>query len=350
MNKHKLLVQQASAFTRPSDYRRISLAADKLESKITEWDEQKNIDKISEKEEIRIDQQSIDYTRSRKSKTSLSAKQSESKKIDSLSESKSQKSSSLGTTRTEKKEEIPIEPVKKDMLDYLNKLSATVEWFVYYYFLNLMKFFPDKKYPSRKQIVKKIFLTIRTLEHVEGETLLAIPKIPELSNPDITDEALSSNKKIVEQLEEAVMVWGKHIQRVMTKLSHIFKSNRQKIHNFYEMLRFSNFQILDSYADRKLQGPMAEYDDWRDRETGLSILVEQLKTPIVKRILSILNHSLSTIGSAFDYFQIELWKYYTEARDNNKFLFTVLRYFKVTYTQICILFSLDFILMHFNQV
>lgn len=74
---------------------------------------------------------------------------------------------------------------------------------------------------------------------------------------------------------------------------------------------------------------MAEYDDWRERETVLSVLVEQLKTPIVKKILSILKQSLSTIGSNFDYFQKELWKYYTEARDNNKFLFTVLRYFKV---------------------
>lgn len=74
---------------------------------------------------------------------------------------------------------------------------------------------------------------------------------------------------------------------------------------------------------------MAEYDDWRERETSLSVLVEQLKTPIIQRILSILNQCHSTIGTNFDYFQKELWKNYTESRDNNKFLFTVLRYFKV---------------------
>ncbi|XP_043285591.1 dynein axonemal heavy chain 10-like [Venturia canescens] len=59
------------------------------------------------------------------------------------------------------------------------------------------------------------------------------------------------------------------------------------------------------------------------------MLVEQLKTVDVKEILSLLEESESPIASAFNFFQMELWKHYTEARDNNKFLFTVLRYFKL---------------------
>ena len=33
-------------------------------------------------------------------------------------------------------------------------------------------------------------------------------------DPEVTDQALCSNKKILEQLEEAVLSWGKHIQKV----------------------------------------------------------------------------------------------------------------------------------------
>ena len=91
-------------------------------------------------------------------------------------------------------------------------------------------------------------------------------------------------------------------------------------------------QLLDTYIKKKPQGngAVAEHDYWKDRELALSMVVEQLFTPIVKKILFILNESLSPIASAFDYFQIELLKYYSQAKDNKKFLSTVLRYFKVT--------------------
>lgn len=59
------------------------------------------------------------------------------------------------------------------------------------------------------------------------------------------------------------------------------------------------------------------------------MLVEQLKMPIVKRILALLEQALSPITSSFHYYQTELWKHYVEARDNNKFIQTLLRYFKV---------------------
>lgn len=77
------------------------------------------------------------------------------------------------------------------------------------------------------------------------------------------------------------------------------------------------------------KGPLAEIDYWQDRETGLLMLVEQLKTPIAKRILGLLNKVMSPIASNFEYFYSDLWKDYTEARDNNNFLQTIIRHFKV---------------------
>lgn len=78
------------------------------------------------------------------------------------------------------------------------------------------------------------------------------------------------------------------------------------------------------------KGPLAEHGYWHDCETGLSMLVEQLKMPIVERILAILEKAQSPNITGFGYFQTELWKHYVEARDNNKILQTLSRYFKVT--------------------
>lgn len=142
----------------------------------------------------------------------------------------------------------------------------------------------------------------RTLEHIEGDILLTVPRVSELLESDGTTSPSLAKKRVLEQLEKVVGSWGKHIQKV-----------------------------LDTFTKKVPQGkgPLAEYEYWHDRETGLSMLVEQLKTADVKEILSLLEESESPIASAFGFFQMELWKHYTEARDNNKFLFTVLRYFKV---------------------
>lgn len=70
----------------------------------------------------------------------------------------------------------------------------------------------------------------------------------------------------------------------------------------------------------------------------MTILVEQLKTPIVKRISALLEQALSPIASSFHYYQTELWKHYVEARDNNKFIQTLLRYFKVTVNILIIIY------------
>lgn len=102
-------------------------------------------------------------------------------------------------------------------------------------------------------------------------------------------------------------------------------------HLFNVYITLFNIQVLESFQQKVPQGrgPLAECDYWKDREVGLLMLVEQLKTPMAKRMLSLLSNVLSPIASNFDYFYSDLWRCYTEARDNNRFLQTILRHFKV---------------------
>jgi len=74
------------------------------------------------------------------------------------------------------------------------------------------------------------------------------------------------------------------------------------------------------------------------------MLIEQLKIPIAKRMLGLLDRTLSPIASSFQYFQQELWRHYIEARDNNKFLHTLIRHFKVI-IKVLLLFTFNIILL-----
>ncbi|CAB0039667.1 unnamed protein product [Trichogramma brassicae] len=77
---------------------------------------------------------------------------------------------------------------------------------------------------------------------------------------------------------------------------------------------------------------MAEYDYWQDREIGLSQLVHQLKSGPVQRVTNILDLANSAIGAGFDHYKREINDLYAGAKENNKFLGTVLRHFKVIET------------------
>jgi hypothetical protein len=57
--------------------------------------------------------------------------------------------------------------------------------------------------------------------------------------------------------------------------------------------------------------------------------VEQLKSAIVVQIFEILHEGGSQIGEAFSSHQEDLLKLYVQASDNVKFLFPILKYFKV---------------------
>lgn len=77
------------------------------------------------------------------------------------------------------------------------------------------------------------------------------------------------------------------------------------------------------------QGPLPEYEYWREREAALSSVVEQLKKPMIVRVSDLLELSKSPIIDAFIHYLVDLKRYHIQARDNVKFLSTILRYFKV---------------------
>ncbi|XP_049816413.1 dynein axonemal heavy chain 10 [Schistocerca nitens] len=141
-----------------------------------------------------------------------------------------------------------------------------------------------------------------TLKHIEADIQLHVPEIPELRDPNCNFTVLAMDSQIVEQLEEVVMAWERHI----TNVTETFLAKKP--------------------AD---EGPIAEYECWHERETGLSILVEQLNTPSVLQVLQLLQAGGSQIGAGFDQYKADLVRYYDQAHDNVKFLSTLLRHFKM---------------------
>ena len=75
-------------------------------------------------------------------------------------------------------------------------------------------------------------------------------------------------------------------------------------------------------------GPLAEIDFWRERNATLSAITEQLKLPTVSKVLAVLSKVHSETLPSFEYHRTELNKYYTEAKDNVRFLSTLERHFK----------------------
>ena len=69
---------------------------------------------------------------------------------------------------------------------------------------------------------------------------------------------------------------------------------------------------------------MAEVDYWRERSAALSTLYEQLKAPRVQRFMEV----YSRVDYSFEYLRQDLGRFYTEAKDNVKFLTTLERHFK----------------------
>ncbi|KAJ1570092.1 Dynein heavy chain 10, axonemal, partial [Nowakowskiella sp. JEL0078] len=73
-------------------------------------------------------------------------------------------------------------------------------------------------------------------------------------------------------------------------------------------------------------GPISEIEFWRERNTSLSTLHEQLNLPIVHKIVQILSKASSqgllgqmSLSSSLEFQLGELFKFYTEAKDNDSF-------------------------------
>ena len=137
----------------------------------------------------------------------------------------------------------------------------------------------------------------RTTKQIAGEVKLIIPDVPLAADP----VEIAKDAHTVSTLEAAMEDWGR---------------------------------LISGTVDEQLKkaplgnGPLAEIDFWKERNSGLNSLYEQLKLPSVQKILAVLKHSNVPSYSNFEYRRSELSKYFLEAKDNVKFLNTLERHLK----------------------
>lgn len=74
---------------------------------------------------------------------------------------------------------------------------------------------------------------------------------------------------------------------------------------------------------------MAEIDFWRERAAVLSALNEQLKMPVVRKVLDTVNLASPVIMQNLELTMLDLGKLHVEAVENVRFLSTLERHFKV---------------------
>ena len=137
----------------------------------------------------------------------------------------------------------------------------------------------------------------RTMQQLAGDIRLKMPDV--VLTDDILE--LARNPEIVSSLEETLHDWEVTMASALEQqLNHTPQGN----------------------------GTLAEMDFWRERNATLSALVEQLKRPLVEKVIAILSQTSSDSLSTFEYHKNELTKYYVEAKDNVRFLLTLERHFK----------------------
>ncbi|XP_071826175.1 dynein axonemal heavy chain 10-like isoform X2 [Apostichopus japonicus] len=141
----------------------------------------------------------------------------------------------------------------------------------------------------------------RTIQHIEGEVRLEVPDL----DTDGDENELAGNEELVHDIEEACLQWTRQISSAL------------------------EFQLKKTPQGK---GPLPEIDFWRERNSALSALNEQLKLPNVRRMLSILSCKDAlgdhAILQNFELHCSELSKYHVEAKDNVRFLSTLERHFK----------------------
>ena len=135
------------------------------------------------------------------------------------------------------------------------------------------------------------------IKQVEGEVKLKIPNIVIAEEPTV----VARQAPIVAQLEAAMEDWSKVISNTV--------------------------EIILKKTPRG-SGPLAEIDFWKERNSALGALSEQLKLPQVQKILEVLKAANVPSMSNFDYHRNEMSRYFIEAKDNVKFLTTLERHFK----------------------
>ncbi|CAH1233746.1 DNAH10 [Branchiostoma lanceolatum] len=137
----------------------------------------------------------------------------------------------------------------------------------------------------------------RTIGQIEGEVRLEIPEL----NLEGSEVDLAKDAALVEEIENATSSWERQIHQAL------------------------------EYQQKKTpqgNGPLAEIDFWRERNAALSALHEQLKIPVVKKMLTILTKADSPFVQSFESERADLTKFFVEAKDNVRFLSTLERHFK----------------------
>uniref|UniRef100_A0A8B9JE38 Dynein axonemal heavy chain 10 n=1 Tax=Astyanax mexicanus TaxID=7994 RepID=A0A8B9JE38_ASTMX len=155
----------------------------------------------------------------------------------------------------------------------------------------------DELLNSMYKFLGHINQTIQQLEGAFTELLILL-----YSSYVTTEvEALLANQEAVEILEQCVMNWQAQITIV-----------------------------LEEQQKKKPQapGPLAEIDFWRERAAALSALSEQLKLPVVKKILEVMTRAEPATVQNLDLTVTELNNYLVEAVNNVDFLSTLERHFK----------------------
>ena len=138
----------------------------------------------------------------------------------------------------------------------------------------------------------------RTIQQIEGEVRLEVPNISLPANP----EDAQKDFYIMKQVEEICRDWYRLVDEALAT-------------------QIKKLPVGD--------GPLAEIEFWRERNAALSAMHEQLKLPSVKAFLDIFS---LVDEDLFDTLKGDLNKYYTEAKDNVRFLGTLERHFKnITY-------------------
>lgn len=85
------------------------------------------------------------------------------------------------------------------------------------------------------------------------------------------------------------------------------------------------------YVFLQAPGPLAEIVFWRERASTLSALSDQLKQPVVKKILEVMTKADAAIIQTLEETVAELTKYRVESDDNLRFLSTLERHFMVNF-------------------
>ncbi|XP_068603948.1 LOW QUALITY PROTEIN: dynein axonemal heavy chain 5 [Brachionichthys hirsutus] len=114
--------------------------------------------------------------------------------------------------------------------------------------------------------------------------------------------AAANNRHLVERLEGVVSVWAGQIKQVLTESEQMRKE-----------------------ADDV--GPSAELEHWKRRMFTFSSLVEEVKRPLVKRTLGVLQVTKSRTLRTWRELDANITVVANEAKDNVKYLYTLDRFF-----------------------